>query len=194
LKDGAIHKLGDQPSAYQKIDFNNYDLRLNLKTGWKDKQTAEKNPADMSLGELAQAVQALRSKNADAKIQMVKIHEKFSVPLACLVLGIIGIPLGIQSRAGRTGKSMGFVWSIGVLLAYYLLTSAGTSLAERGVVLLEVGMWAANGISLCLGIYLLVKAANESPVLLLVWLERGIEILRQGWGRPQKSKEWKPKE
>ena len=148
----------------------------------------------MSLGELAQAVQALRSKNADAKIQMVKIHEKFSVPFACLVLGIIGIPLGIQSRAGRAGKSMGFVWSIGVLLVYYLLTSAGTSLAERGVVLLEVGMWAANGIFLCLGIYLLVKAANESPVLLLVWLDKGIEILRQRWGRPQRSKEWKPKE
>jgi lipopolysaccharide export system permease protein len=194
LKDGAIHKLGDQPSAYQEIDFNNYDLRLNLKTGWKDKQTAEKNPADMSLGELAQAVQALRSKNADAKIQMVKIHEKFSVPFACLVLGIIGIPLGIQSRAGRAGKSMGFVWSIGVLLVYYLLTSAGTSLAERGVVLLEVGMWAANGIFLCLGIYLLVKAANESPVLLLVWLDKGLEFLRQRWGRPHPPKEWKPKE
>jgi len=193
LKDGDIHKLGDQPSAYQKIDFNNYDLRLNLKTRWKDKPTAEKHPADMSLGELAQAVQALRSKNADAKIQLVKIHEKFSVPLACLVLGIIGIPLGIQSRAGRSGKSLGFVWSIGVLLIYYLLTSAGTSLAERGVVLLELGMWAANGIFLCLGIYLLVKAANESPVLLLVWLDKGIEILRQRWSRPHKPKEWKPK-
>ena len=194
LKDGAIHKLGDQPSAYQKIDFNNYDLRLNLKTGWKDKQTAEKHPADMSLRELAQAVQALRSKNADAKIQMVKIHEKFSVPLACLVLGIIAIPLGIQSRAGRAGKSMGFVWSMGVLLVYYLLTSAGTSLAERGVVLLEVGMWDANGIFLFLGIYLLVKVANESPVLLLVWLGKGIEILRQRWGRLQRRQEWKPKE
>lgn len=88
---------------------------------------------------------------------------------------------------------MGFVWAIGVLLVYYLLTSAGTSLAERGVVLLEVGMWAANGIFLFLGIYLLVKAANESPVLLLVWLNKGVEILRQGC-RSQKSKEWKPKE
>lgn len=194
LKDGAIHKLGDQPSAYQKADFNNYDLRLDLKTGWKEKQTAEKHPADMSLGELAHTVRALRSKNADAKIQMVKIHEKFSVPLACLVLGLIGIPLGIQSRVGRAGKSMGFVWSIGVLLVYYLLTSAGTSLAERGVVLLEVGMWAANGIFLCLGIYLLIKAANESPLLLLVWLGKGIEILRQRWGRLQRRQEWKPKE
>ena len=194
LKDGAIHKLGDQPTAYQKIDFDNYDLRLNLKTGWKDKQTAGKNPADMSLGELLQAVQALRSKNADANIQMVKIHEKFSFPLACLVLGLIGIPLGIQSRAGRAGKAMGFVWSIGVLLVYYLLTSAGTALAERGVVPLEAGMWAANGIFLGLGIYLLVKAANESPVLLWVWLGKGARVLRQGWGRLQRRREWKPKE
>jgi len=123
---------------------------------------------------------------------MVKIHEKFSVPFACLVLGLIGVPLGIQSRAGRAGKSMGFVWS-GVLLIYYLLTSAVTSLAERGVVLLEVSMWAANGIFLCLGIYLLVKAANESPVLLLVWLEKGIEFLRQRSGRLQDPQEWKPK-
>jgi len=194
LKEGAIHKLGDQPSGYQKVDFKTYDLRLNLKTGWKDRQAAEKNPADMSLGELAEAVRALRSKNADAKIQMVKIHEKFSVPFACLVLGMIGIPLGIQSRAGRAGKSMGFAWSIGVLLVYYLLTSAGTSLAERGVVLLEVGMWAANGIFLCLGIYLLVKAANESPVLLLVWLRKGMKALRERRGRFQRHKEWKPKE
>jgi lipopolysaccharide export system permease protein len=194
LKNGAIHKLGDQPDAYQKVDFNTYDLRLNLKTGWKEKQSAEKHPADMSLGELGEAVRALQLKNIDAKIQMVKIHEKFSVPFACLVLGIIGIPLGIQSRAARAGKSMGFVWSIGVLLVYYLLTSAGTSLAERGVVPLEAGMWAANGIFLCFGIYLLVKAANESPVLLLVWLNKGIENLRHGSGRSRKSKEWKPKE
>ena len=194
LKEGAIHKLGDQPSGYQKVDFKTYDLRLNLKTGWKDRQAAEKNPADMSLGELAEAVRALRSKNADAKIQMVKIHEKFSVPFACLVLGMIGIPLGIQSRAGRAGKSMGFAWSIGVLLVYYLLTSAGTSLAERGVVLVEVGMWAANGIFLYLGIYFLVKAANESPVLLLVWLRKGMKALRERRGRFQRHKEWKPKE
>jgi hypothetical protein len=61
-------------------------------------------------------------------------------------------------------------------------------------VLLEVGMWAANGIFLSFGIYLLIKAANESPVLLLVWLGKGIEILRQRWGRLQRRQEWKPKE
>jgi lipopolysaccharide export system permease protein len=178
LKRGAIHKLGKEPDAYQKIDFSTYDLRLYLKTGLKEKGTEEKHPADMTLAELSRAIQALQAKGSAAKIQWVKVHEKFSIPFACLVFGLIGIPLGLQSRVARGGKFQGFAWAIGVLLVYYLLTNAGTSLAERGVVLLEVGMWSANAIFLTLGVYLLVKAANESPVLLFVWLQRAVERLR----------------
>jgi lipopolysaccharide export system permease protein len=178
LKRGAIHKLGKEPDAYQKIDFSTYDLRLHLKTGLKEKGTEEKHPADMTLAELSRAIQVLQAKGSAAKIQWVKVHEKFSIPFACLVFGLIGIPLGLQSRVARGGKFQGFAWAIGVLLVYYLLTNAGTSLAERGVVLLEVGMWSANAIFLTLGVYLLVKAANESPVLLFVWLQRAVERLR----------------
>lgn len=176
LRNGAIHRLGDKPDAYQRIDFETYDLRLDLKTQMKGKTNDGKHPADMSLTELSRSVRAGRG---DIKAQRVKMHEKFSIPFACLVFAIIGIPLGLQARSSRTGKSMGFAWSIGVLLVYYLLTTAGTSLAERGIVVLEIGMWAANGAFLVLSLCLLVKAARESPVLLLVFLRRGIERLRR---------------
>jgi lipopolysaccharide export system permease protein len=178
LKRGAIHKLGKEPDAYQKVDFSTYDLRLYLKTGLTEKRTEEKHPADMTLAELTRSIQALQAKGSQARIQWVKLHEKFSIPFACLVFGLIGVPLGLQSRMARGGKFQGFAWAIGVLLVYYLLTNAGTSLAERGVVLLEVGLWSPNAIFLTLGIYLLVKAANESPVLLLVWLQRAVERFR----------------
>jgi lipopolysaccharide export system permease protein len=178
--------LGKEPDSYQKVDFNYYDLRLYLKTELREKKN-EKHPADMTLNELIQAIHALRSKKADVKTQMVKIHEKFSIPLACLVFGIIGVPLGLQSRVVRGSKSRGLSWSIGVLLVYYLLTNAGTSLAERGAVPLEAGMWTPNAIFLSLGIYLLIKAANESPVLFLVWIQRGIERLRRWRQRGEKS-------
>jgi lipopolysaccharide export system permease protein len=186
LHNGSIHKLGKEPDAYQKIDFNFYDLRLYLKTELREKKD-EKHPADMTLGELIQAIQVLRLKKADMKALVVKIHEKFSIPLACLVFGIIGVPLGLQSRVARGSKSRGLSWSIGVLLVYYLLINAGTSLAERGMVPLEAGMWTPNVILLSLGIYLLVKAANESPVLFLVWIQRGIEILRRVHQRGEKA-------
>ena len=187
LKRGAIHKLGTEPDAYQKVDFSTYDLRLHLKTGLKGKRTEEKHPADMTLAELSRSIQALQAKKSDARIQWVKVHEKFSIPFACLVFGLIGVPLGLQSRVARGGKFQGFAWAIGVLLVYYLLTNAGTSLAERGVVLLEAGMWSANAVFLTLGVYLLVKAANESPVLLFVWLQRAVERFRPKRGEEGKA-------
>jgi len=191
LKNGAIHKLGQKPDSYQKIDFNTYDLRLDLKAAWREKSDSPKHPADMSLRELSRAIRLLQGQNADTKHHWVKVHEKFSVPFACLVFGLIAVPLGVQARGSRAGKSMGFSWSIGVLLVYYLMTNMGTSLAERGVVLLELGMWAPNVLLLALGLYLLVKAARESPVFFIVWLNRLIEKIRRTGERTLGSKKWR---
>jgi len=43
-------------------------------------------------------------------------------------------------------------------------------------------MWGANAIFLLLGIYLLMKAANESPVFFLVALDKIMEKVRQKIG------------
>ncbi|MBP1715422.1 MAG: permease YjgP/YjgQ family protein [Deltaproteobacteria bacterium] len=191
LKNGAIHKLGRTPDSYQKIDFDAYDLRLDLKTAWREKPDAQKHPADMSLQELGRAIRLLQAQNADTRPQWVKVHEKFSIPFACVVFGLIAVPLGVQARSYRAGKSMGFAWSLGVLLIYYLMTNTGTSLAERGAVLLEFGMWAPNALLLALGLYLLVKAARESPVFFLVLLNRLIEKIRRTGERTLGSKKWR---
>jgi lipopolysaccharide export system permease protein len=179
LRNGSIHRLGDEPDSYQKIDFKTYDLRLDLKTELRSQKAKTKNLADMSLHELGKTLALLRSHNADTKPLWIKIHEKFSIPFACLVFGILGIPLGLQYRSARAGRSRGFSYAIGVILVYYLLTNAGTSLAERGVILLEVGMWGPNAIFLAAGIYLLIKAANESPVWLLVWIGKKTGRIRK---------------
>jgi lipopolysaccharide export system permease protein len=178
LKDGSIHRLGKEPGTYHKVDFKTYDLLLNLVTQPKGTKTDEKHPKDMTLPELIRAIRELQAKGAEATTQRIQIHEKFSIPFACLVFGLIAIPLGIQSRVGRGSKSSGFAWAIGVLLIYYLLNNGGNSLARRGVVFLELGVWLANAVFLFLGAYLLVKAANESPVLFFVWLKRGIDRFR----------------
>ena len=66
------------------------------------------------------------------------------------------------------------------------MTTAGTSLAERGAIPLELGMWAPNLLFLALSFYLLVKAANESPVFFLVWLRRP---RRDSAGNPRERKD-----
>jgi lipopolysaccharide export system permease protein len=191
LRNGAMHKLGRKADAYQKIDFNAYDLRLDLKAAWRERPGAKKHPADMTLQELGNAIALLRAQNADTKPQWVKVHEKFSIPFACLVFGLIAVPLGVQARSYRSGKSMGFAWSLGVLLVYYLMTNTGTSLAERGAVLLEIGMWAPNTLLLALGLYLLAKAARESPVFFIVFLNRLVEKIRRTGERTLGAKKWR---
>jgi sulfite exporter TauE/SafE len=74
------------------------------------------------------------------------------------------------------------------------MTNTGTSLAERGAILLEVGMWAPNALLLLLGLYLLVKAARESPVFFIVFLNRLVEKIRRVGERTLGSKKWRSRE
>src|SRR3989338_5510824 len=46
-------------------------------------------------------------------------HERFALPVACLVFAILGVPLGIMNRRG--GKASGFSLSIGISIVYWVL-------------------------------------------------------------------------
>ena len=65
--------------------------------------------------------------NIDARVEF---HGRFALPVACLMLALVGIPLGASSRRG--GRSAGYVWAI--LLAffcYYLAYASLTNAASR---------------------------------------------------------------
>ena len=116
---------------------------------------------EMSLGELRdQARLVRRGDPITYNLARVEIHKKFAIPFACIVFGILGLPLGITNRRG--GKSSGFSLSIGIILFYYVMINNGEHLAASGRVPPVVGMWAANIILLALGIYLLRRANRDT--------------------------------
>ena len=89
----------------------------------------------------------------------VEIQKKFAIPFACIVFGVLGLPLGITNRRG--GKSSGFSLSIAIILFYYVLINNGEHLAVSGKVSPVVGMWTPNLILLAVGIYLLIRANRD---------------------------------
>jgi LPS export ABC transporter permease LptG len=116
---------------------------------------------EMNLRELL--VQAQIGRRVDPQMYnqaRVEIHKKFAIPFACLVFGILGLPLGITNRRG--GKSSGFSLSIGIILVYYLMINNGEHLAATGAIPPVVAMWAPNIILLALGIYLLARANRDA--------------------------------
>jgi lipopolysaccharide export system permease protein len=89
----------------------------------------------------------------------MELHKKFSIPIACFALGLLAVPLGIQS--GSTKKSFGLVLGMIFFLIYYLLLTAGLVFGETGFCPPVMGMWSPNIVMGGLGLYLLVKTANE---------------------------------
>ena len=73
---------------------------------------------------------------------LVEIHKKYSIPVACIVFVLIGIPLGIMSRRGGFGVAA--TLSLGFFILYWACLIGGEKLADRDIVSPVVGMWAAN--------------------------------------------------
>jgi LPS export ABC transporter permease LptG len=90
----------------------------------------------------------------------IEIHKKFAIPCACLVFGVLGLPLGITNRRG--GKSSGFSLSVVIILVYYIMLNNGEQLAASGKLQPWVAMWTPNLILLAIGLYLLGRANREA--------------------------------
>ena len=69
----------------------------------------------------------------------IEFHRRMALPTACIVLALVGIPLGISAKRG--GKSTGFVLTIALVFLYYFLSLAGMSFARQGKVAAWLGLW-----------------------------------------------------
>lgn len=130
---------------------------------------------EMSIGELRTKIKIKKILKQDYTQQLLEIYRKFSIPFACIVFGLMGVPLGIQPR--RSGKSYGFILGILVVLAYYVLLTSAETLAYNRTLPPLLASWTPNLILIALGIYLLVKTANESPITMLNWFATIVESI-----------------
>jgi lipopolysaccharide export system permease protein len=175
LINGTIHRIGKNLKTYQMVNFQSYDITLDLALGSKNQRV--KKYGEMDLGELREKLKELRQEKKDTTSVSMEINKKFSLPFACFVFGIIGIPLGIQPR--KSARSYSLILSLGVFLLYYILISIGEVLVKGGLMPVLFGAWLPNFALISLGIYLLIKAAHESPIKVIAWLGEILDRLLQ---------------
>jgi lipopolysaccharide export system permease protein len=180
LKNGSIHHpLGK--TGYRLIEFADYDLSINLQESVRE---IVRNELDMSLAELRQGIGSA-SVGRKMRLDMsLELHRRFALPFACFIFVLVGMPLGIQHQ--RTGKGAGFSLSIGVLLIYYIVLSAGKALGERNLLHPAAAVWTPNLLFLVLGLYLFRKTAREERFFLFEmttsctrWLQKLFQLRRE---------------
>lgn len=158
LKNGSLHRGIKGSDAYQKVEFANYDLQLDI--GVKESKIT-KDRREMTISELQDEIDRKKKEKKGYNDLLMEINKKFSIPFACLLMGVIGAPLGIASR--RSGKSAGFAIAIGITLLYYLINMIGDYLGKKDLIHASLAIWLPNIFFILFGIFLVVKTANESP-------------------------------
>ena len=121
----------------------------------------QKDANDMTVSEAIAAKNIYESAGniKDARKMKVRIQEKFTLPFACLVFGLIGSSLGSKSNL-RSSRSQGFGLSVILILIYYVISFLFSSLGVKGVLSPIIAAWLPVMISLGAGIYLLRKSSS----------------------------------
>jgi len=160
MEHGEQHELSStNPDQYNVSTFAQSDLPL---------QTGA--PEDTHIGhsdapELALSNRELlrRSRLAGGRQYSIELNQRFSYPAACLVLMLVGVPLGISSRRG--GKSTGFVLTILLVFVYYIFSYVGVALAKQNKISAGAGVWGADLLFSIAGLLLLLQMSRGSIAL-----------------------------
>ncbi|MEO6911230.1 MAG: LptF/LptG family permease, partial [Edaphobacter sp.] len=165
LIDGGQHETSAaNPSQYNIITFASTDIPIETEA-----------QADAHLGRMDTPILALSLRELWQRSNLsgipanlsrsyrIEFHKRFSYPFACLVLMLVGVPLGLSSKRG--GKSTGFVLTILLVFIYYFLSSVGVAFAKNGRLSPFLGVWGANLIFAIAGILLLYQMSRGSLAL-----------------------------
>ncbi len=166
LINGGQHDTSaNDPNQYNISTFTTTDIPIETEA-----------PEDAHLGRLNTNIEALslpelwRRANAQAasngrqpSVYRIEFNKRFSYPFACLVLMLVGVPLGISSKRG--GKSTGFVVTIVLVFIYYLLSQVGAAFAQSGKLPPFLGVWGANLLFAAAGAILLYQMSRGGIAL-----------------------------
>ena len=169
LRNGSRHEtVASQPQQYNISTFDFTDMPL-----------MPGQQSDVHLGRLDTDIYAMpmntlreHGRARGGKRFQIEMHRRFAYPAACLVLMLVGVPLGVTSRRG--GKSFAWIFTILLVFIYYLLSSTGIALGKQNWISAFFAVWSANLIFAAGGVFLLWQMASGGRVLnaITAWSQR----------------------
>ena len=186
LENGTRHSTKmSEPVTYEVVRFKQTILNLNPESVFPRTGPA-RGDRELSIAELKNKIAEFESTGLPTHNQIIEIHKKFSIPIACFVFAFIGLGLGINNR--RDGKLASFVLGIGVIFVYYVVMFGAHSMTKGGLMPAWLAMWVPNILLGAVGLVLVWSRATtiDSPIRLAVplWLARRFTSITTGGDVP----------
>jgi lipopolysaccharide export system permease protein len=172
LFNGSILQTNLKKKTAHSIQFDTYDISLETNRSPGKKKKKPKRPKEMTIGELSRYVRDAPAKDQRYFNALLELHRRFSIPFGCFTLGLLAVPLGVQAKSAK--RSFGLVLGLVFFLLYYLLMSLGKVYGETGAYPPMIGMWLPNVIIGGVGVYFLIRTANERTLkidMIYAWLQ-----------------------
>ena len=108
----------------------------------------------------------------------IEFHRRWALPPACLLLALIGVPLGVSSR--KAGKSAAFVLTVLLAFLYWILQIGLVKLAQQDKLSPALAAWLPNILFAAGAIYLTVTLEKPGD---RDWLGRISDWFHYYWNR-----------
>lgn len=159
LTNGSVFMVSKELDTSRMLRFKSYDLNIRLSDIVTKFSSRMKGEREMSISELGHQLKKIKKGTVRHNILTLELWRKFSIPFACLLLGLIGLPLGLMMTA--KGRSWGIALSIVIFVIYYILLSATDSLGETGKLNPFLAIWIPNMVLGFTTFILLWRAARD---------------------------------
>lgn len=114
--------------------------------------------------------QSLKDQSRILRKHKIEWHRKLVLSFACLILFLIGAPLGSIIRKGGLGTPL--IVAIIFFMIFYFSTTMGEKFAKENTLTPFAGMWMAAFILVPIGIFLTMKARRDSQLFNKEWYHR----------------------
>lgn len=145
LFDGTTHEPGETENEYFNSAFPRSEQVLIAQA---PQEMHAKAYSEMDMGPLYRALPG----NVEAQIEW---HQRLALPFACLLLCLIGMPLGVTTRRG--GKSAAVVLTVALAFLYYVALVTAIGMARSQALPAWLAMWLPNLIFGSAGILLITR-------------------------------------
>ncbi len=152
LENGRSYVLNSQSDITRILQFEKLKLP-GIKNAQKVLDSGNIKPKEMNMWELNNYIETLKQSNAVSNDLLVRYYQKFSQPLACLIVALAGAPLGLLGRRSRS--NIGLIYSAVVVFLYYVLQSTSGALGESGRLNPIMAAWMPNMVIGMLGVIIL---------------------------------------
>ncbi len=179
LLNGGTHEVGKDIARYFSTSFPKGDQLLEATKPNAVRPSKEYTELD--------TVPLYRVAYQDPNLDLAKriaarieLHQRFALPPACLLLALIGIPLGVSSRKG--GKSTAVILTALLAFMYWMGLIAANGLAREQKLPVGIAVWIPNIIFAVIGIVLLIRMERPEHY---DWVGMIRELIVTGWRRLQ---------